>query len=636
MTRSHLLLLTAPVLATASDTGAQDNDRLTNDSTLTFTGTGTVGDRVEIFADNNLVGSAEITDPAGNWTVTTSELAEGDRRVGSTFRDPAGNQSDRSPEVEVTIDRTSPPPPAAPDLVADSDTGRSAIDDITNDTTPTFSGTGGTIGDTVKLYTTDNGGNRIEIGSSTVSSSGWTVTAASELPERLHPIAVTFTDRAGNESASSNSLNVDLRTAAPAAPIVAPSLSVLSDRGISETDGITNDNTPTFSGTGTASSTVQVLAGDTVLGQAIVNAQGRWIFTPPAPLADGRYSIAFSAIDVARNVSAASPPLAIEIDTQAAIGRFARVTPRLRDSAVDSIALEFDEAVSDFDRSDLVLTRDGQALSLEGATLTTTDRKTWTIDNLTAITQSEGSYQISLKLEQSSDRAGNLLTTAPIETWTTAYLGTALPQIQFDSGKPGREIGGRGLVLGGRDRDVLRGFGGRNALWGRNGSDVLIGNGGNDLLRGGRRNDRLVGRGGNDTLRGNQANDLLLGSEGNDFLIGGLGNDVLVGGLGNDVLVGNAGRDTFAYTSLAEAGDRILDLNREDLIDLRGIFNADSFRGRTDLGRFSEFVELKQVGATVEVRIDRDGNGSGTNFTTLATIENALLSSVTASNFVIS
>ncbi|MBD2091003.1 DUF4347 domain-containing protein [Microcoleus sp. FACHB-1515] len=625
-----------PLLAAESDTGAFNTDRLTNDRTLTFTGTGTVGDRVELYSDtdSNLVGAATI-DASGNWSVTTSALTEGVRRIWSTFRDRAGNQSTRSPEVEVTLDLTTPTPPAAPDLIADSDTGRSSTDNITNDATPTFTGTGGAIGDTVKLYTADSSGNRIEIGSSTVSSSGWTVTASSTLTERIHPITATFIDRAGNESNLSNVFNLDLRTTAPVAPSVAPSLSVLSDRGISDVDGITTDTTPTFSGTGTASSTVQVLADATVLGQAIVNSQGRWIFTPTAPLADGSYSISFQTLDVAGNASAASPATAIVIDTQAAIGTFARVTPKLRDSAVNAIELEFDEAVSDFDLSDLVLTRDGQALSLDGASLSTTNRKTWTIDNLSDVTQAQGSYRLSLKLEQSSDVAGNLLAATPIETWTTAYLSRALPPIKFGSGKPGKQIDGRGLVVGGRDRDVLRGFGGRNALWGRNGSDVLIGSSGTDILRGGRRNDRLLGRGDNDTLRGNQANDLLLGGDGNDFLIGGRGNDVLVGGLGRDTLVGNAGRDTFVYTSLQEAGDRILDLNSEDLIDLRGIFKATEFGGRTDLSRFSEFVELKQVGTKVEVRIDRDGNGSGTAFTTLVTIDNATLSSITTGNFVI-
>ena len=50
-------------------------------------------------------------------------------------------------------------------------------------------------------------------------------------------------------------------------------LSVVVD---SESDGVTNDNTPVFSGVATAASTIEVLAGDVVLGSAEADESGAW------------------------------------------------------------------------------------------------------------------------------------------------------------------------------------------------------------------------------------------------------------------------------------------------------------------------------------------------------------------------
>ena len=81
-------------------------------------------------------------------------------------------------------------------------------------------------------------------------------------------------------------------------------------------DHITNDNTPTLTGTAEANSTVKVFDGATLLGSAIANGAGAWTYTTAA-LADGAHSLAALATDVAGNTSATGAALNLTIDTAA-------------------------------------------------------------------------------------------------------------------------------------------------------------------------------------------------------------------------------------------------------------------------------------------------------------------------------
>ncbi|MFO0898548.1 MAG: calcium-binding protein [Pirellulales bacterium] len=66
--------------------------------------------------------------------------------------------------------------------------------------------------------------------------------------------------------------------------------------------------------------------------------------------------------------------------------------------SVSTLKVTFKKAVSGFDLSDLVLTRDGSANLLTSAqTLTTRDGVTWTLGNLSGITQRAGAYLLTVK-----------------------------------------------------------------------------------------------------------------------------------------------------------------------------------------------------------------------------------------------
>lgn len=212
--------------------------------------------------------------------------------------------------------------------------------------------------------------------------------------------------------------------------------------------------------------------------------------------------------------------------------------------------------------------------------------------------------------------------------------------INVTSGGGGGDEGITGIPLtpfklGGKAKTISD-TAGTNRLTGTNKAERLKGLKGNDRITARNGNDLLDGGAGNDNLRGQNDNDQLLGGKGNDKLLGGNGDDILIGGAGQDTLTGNAGKDMFVFEKLSEGIDTITDFeNSIDVIDVRKIFSQAAFAGATPLARFQQFAQFVQVGANTEFRIDADGNGAGTTFTTLAVLNNVLVGTVGSGNVVI-
>ncbi|MDP4092783.1 MAG: Ig-like domain-containing protein [Bacillota bacterium] len=126
----------------------------------------------------------------------------------------------------------------------------------------------------------------------------------------------TIKDAAGNDATltftGSTATTVKVDGIAPDAPSAL--LSPASDSGKLNSDNITNDNTPTFSGTAEANSTVTILDGVTALGTATADINGDWTFTTSA-LTEGSHTITAKAKDAAGNTSPASSAVSITIDT---------------------------------------------------------------------------------------------------------------------------------------------------------------------------------------------------------------------------------------------------------------------------------------------------------------------------------
>ena len=194
------LTVSTPDLAVASDTGSSSTDDITNNDTPTFTGTAEANAAVTLYdSDGTTVIGTTTADGSGNWSITSSQLSEGAHTVYAQAEDVAGNTSAMSAGLDITVDLTAPSVPSAPDLAVASDTGSSSTDDITNDDTPTFTGTA-EANAAVTLY--DSDGTTV-IGTTTADGSGdWSITS-SQLSEGAHTVYAQAEDVAGNTSARS-------------------------------------------------------------------------------------------------------------------------------------------------------------------------------------------------------------------------------------------------------------------------------------------------------------------------------------------------------------------------------------------------------------------------------------------------
>ena len=291
----------APDLQAASDSGSSSTDNVTNDTTPTFDGTcASDGDTVELVTGTTVLGSSTCS--GGTVTITSSVLANGVQVVFLRETDTSGNTSSNSSTLSVTIDASTPALTGPPDLVAGSDTGASAADNVTGDNTPTFILTCET-GTSVVLFD-----GVTSVGTSTCAGGTVSITA-SVLSDGSHSITAKQTDLAGNTSNGSAVLGVTIDTAAPAAPsITAP------------TNGSTvESNAPAISGSGEIGGTVSIFDGATLLGTATVNGSGAWTFTPSPDLADGSHSLTATETDLAGNTSASSGAISFIIDAGAFI-----------------------------------------------------------------------------------------------------------------------------------------------------------------------------------------------------------------------------------------------------------------------------------------------------------------------------
>src|SRR6185369_14606191 len=121
--------------------------------------------------------------------------------------------------------------------------GSSNSDNVTNITTPLFTGTA-EAGALVQLLE----GSTV-LGTATADGAGnWNITS-SVLASGIHTITARATDLAGNP-ATSAALAITIDSTAPA--ISAPDLAVASDSGVSNNDNVTNVATPLFNGTAEA------------------------------------------------------------------------------------------------------------------------------------------------------------------------------------------------------------------------------------------------------------------------------------------------------------------------------------------------------------------------------------------------
>ncbi|HEX4483518.1 MAG TPA: Ig-like domain-containing protein [Solirubrobacteraceae bacterium] len=275
----------------------------TNDSTPTFGGSGGTasGDAstvtVTVYSGSSTSGSVvAVGTPSlsgSTWSFTPAALADGTYTTQATQSDDAGNVG-QSTARTFTVDTTAP------------SVSLNTIGTPTNNTTPTFTGTGGTAsGDattvTVTVYSgSSTSGSVVTSGTPSLSGSAWSWAVASgRLKDAsTYTVQVSQRDQAGNVGESvARTFSVDT---------TAPSVS------LNAIGTPTNNATPTFSGTGGTASgdattvTVTVYSGSSTSGSVETSGTpsiggGGWSYSS-AHLNDGTYTAQATQSDQAGNV----------------------------------------------------------------------------------------------------------------------------------------------------------------------------------------------------------------------------------------------------------------------------------------------------------------------------------------------
>ena len=316
---------------------------LTKDNTLALSGTVSDADgitAVQVYDGATLLGTATVS--GSSWSFTTAALANGSHSFTATATDTAGNTTTTA-AVTATVDTTAP---AAPSITSDV---------IVNTNEVALTGTA-EANSTVQVYD-----GATLLGSATTNGSGaWSYTTAA-LANGSHSFTATATDAAGNTGAASSVAAITVNSQTPTLTSFSPDTGVVGD-------GITNATVLTLAGTATASSTVNVYDGATLLGTAAVNSSGAWSFTT-GTLASGSHS--FTATDtVSGTTSAASSALNVTVDTTApsetissTIGTATGLTPTIASGGLTKDnTLALSGTVSDADGITAVQVYDGATL----------------------------------------------------------------------------------------------------------------------------------------------------------------------------------------------------------------------------------------------------------------------------------
>ena len=156
----------------------------------------------------------------------------------------------------------------------------------------------------------------ISIGTTTADGAGdWTFDhTGTTLADGPYSITAQATDVALNVGAVSVGSALTVDTTAPVAPTID---SVSTDSGDSATDEVTNDNTPTITGTAEAGSFVEVSLDAVTIGTVTADGAGNYSITPVSPIADGVYTVAATSTDSAGNSTTTTATDFLTVDTTA-------------------------------------------------------------------------------------------------------------------------------------------------------------------------------------------------------------------------------------------------------------------------------------------------------------------------------
>jgi large repetitive protein len=262
---------------------------VTNDTTPTFTGATLPGAQVDILVDGNPIGTT-TANGAGDFSFTPGAPLTPGSHLASARARLNGATSGLSNVNDFAIDIADP---AAPTLNSPAE------GEVTNDTTPAFTGTAEPRAE-VEIFVDGT-----SIGSTTANGGGaFSFTPATPLAAGPHTAFAGATDAAGNDSPPSNTNAFRIDTDAPAAPVIT-----------SPEDGsATTDPTFPIRGTAEPGSQVIIIKDGEEIGSTVADENGEFTFNLPSGLLPvGRYGFSARAVDEAGNSSGPAEPVYVEV-----------------------------------------------------------------------------------------------------------------------------------------------------------------------------------------------------------------------------------------------------------------------------------------------------------------------------------
>ncbi len=302
---------------------------------------------------SHAVTAAEVT--AGVVAVTVpSQSVQGGYTLRATVTDVAGNSGAASTAVPFTLASTGPAAPVVT-LAEAADGYINAVEAASNGGTPVTVAlpTGTAAGATVALVLNVPGASPVTFGHLVTAAEATAGTYQEVIPSAnlntngSYSVTGQVTDASGNLGTASapNNFIVDRIITAPGAP----DLATASDTGVSSTDNLTANTTPTFTGAGAeagAAVTLYDTNGTSVVGAGTADAGGAWSIVA-STLGAGAHTLTAKQIDVAGNASAASSGLVITVDSAGpTFGKALVVNEGFTTLSVDAAALGAADNVS--------------------------------------------------------------------------------------------------------------------------------------------------------------------------------------------------------------------------------------------------------------------------------------------------
>ena len=393
------------------DTGFDNNDFLTSSTSYTLHGTlGAelgAGEFVQVSMDG---GSTWVyaTVSGTQWSYSDARtLTDGSHNYQVRVVDQAGNVGATTAQA-VTVDTQAPQYGITVDSISE-DTGQSASDFITMDTTLTINGSlGSALASDERVQISLDGGNTWL--DTTVTNLRWSYTDTRDLPDGDYTYQVRIIDQAGNVgSTASQVVTVDTTPPTTVGSVVSYTDGEGERQGTFGSAVATDDNSPLINGTLNRApddgEIVQLYRDGVLLGQVTMNGSASWSFQDNG-LSDGNHTYILRVTDRAGNYTE-SDGFVLNVDTSIPTTTAAITAQTTSDTTpIVSGTVSADLVNGEY----LVVTVNGKTYTSQtgGAVVVDPDHNTWYLQIPDGDALSVSSYSVTAQVKSS---AGNGNTT---------------------------------------------------------------------------------------------------------------------------------------------------------------------------------------------------------------------------------